>query len=93
MASNLLKTPHVLILGGGLGGLALTQAPREKGITFEVYHSLLINPQILTVTHGLTVRGGKGGCIRILDDFHASMPDDMAGFEQVNHFLPFTLPA
>lgn len=29
----------------------------------------------------------------MLDDFHASMPDDMTDFKQVNHLRPLTLPA
>jgi hypothetical protein len=29
----------------------------------------------------------------MLDDFHASMPEDLTNFEQVNHLRPLTLPA
>lgn len=29
----------------------------------------------------------------MLDDFHASMPEDLTDFEQVNHLRPLTLPA
>jgi len=29
----------------------------------------------------------------MLDDFHASMPNDMTNFERVNHLRPLTLPA
>lgn len=29
--------PHVLIVGGGIGGLTLAQSLRKKGVSFEVF--------------------------------------------------------
>lgn len=37
MARDTSKTPHVLILGAGLGGLTLAQSLRKKGVSFEVF--------------------------------------------------------
>lgn len=85
MGSSTTKTPHVLILGGGLGGLTLAQSLRKKGISFEVFErdsDPHARPQ-----------GWAIALHTMLDDFHASMPDDLTNFEQVNHLRPLTLPA
>jgi 2-polyprenyl-6-methoxyphenol hydroxylase-like FAD-dependent oxidoreductase len=37
MSHNVKPTPHVLILGAGLGGLLLAQALTKQGISFEIY--------------------------------------------------------
>lgn len=79
------RTPHVLILGGGLGGLTLAQCLRKKGISYQVFErdsDPHARPQ-----------GWAIALHTMLDDFHASMPDDMTGFEEVNHLRPLTLPA
>lgn len=31
------NTPHVLIVGAGLGGLALAQCLRKQGISYEIF--------------------------------------------------------
>lgn len=31
------RTPHIIIIGAGLGGLMLAQALRKRGITFEIF--------------------------------------------------------
>ena len=37
MPSLVSERPHVLILGAGLSGLALAQALRKQGITFQIF--------------------------------------------------------
>ncbi len=31
------KTPHVLIIGAGIGGLFLAQFLRKRGVSFEIF--------------------------------------------------------
>lgn len=31
------SSPHILILGAGLGGLSLAQALRKRGISYEIF--------------------------------------------------------
>ncbi|KAH6677024.1 hypothetical protein F5X68DRAFT_278183 [Plectosphaerella plurivora] len=85
MGSNTNKTPHVLILGAGLGGLTLAQSLRKKGISFDVFER--------DSDPNARPQGWAIALHTMLDDFHASMPEDLIDFEQVNHLRPLTLPA
>ncbi|KAK3201165.1 hypothetical protein GRF29_213g1344068 [Pseudopithomyces chartarum] len=85
MDSSTTKTPHVLILGAGLGGLTLAQSLRKKGITFRVFERDS-DPHARPQGWAIALHS-------ILDEFHASMPEDLMNFEQVNHLRPLTLPA
>ncbi|KAK8129710.1 hypothetical protein PG999_002090 [Apiospora kogelbergensis] len=78
------KAPHVLILGAGLGGLTLAQSLRKKGVSFEVFEKVHDQHQ---------PQGWAVGLHTMLEDFHASMPDDMPDFAEVNHLNPLkTMP-
>ncbi len=37
MAPEQSKTPHVLIIGAGIGGLFLAQSLRKRGVTFDIF--------------------------------------------------------
>lgn len=76
------KSPHVLILGAGLGGLTLAQSLRKKGISFEVFEKAPDDKQ---------PQGWAVGLHTMLEDLHASMPDDMPDFGMVNHLNPLKL--
>ncbi|KAK8086462.1 FAD-dependent monooxygenase cctM [Apiospora phragmitis] len=76
------KSPHVLILGAGLGGLTLAQALRKKGVSFEVFEKAHDENQ---------PQGWAVGLHTMLEDFHASMPNDMPDFGMVNHLNPLKL--
>ena len=74
------KTPHVLILGAGLGGLTLAQLLRKKGISYEIFERDKDADDRL--------QGWAIALHSMVDDFHASMPGDMPPFEEVNTFGP-----
>ena len=99
--SSATKTPHVLILGAGLGGLTLAQALRKKGVTFEIFER---DASIHARFQGWAIALHKSGSLkiperfrltidRILADFKASVPEDLGPVESTSHLLPLQLPA
>ncbi|KAL1859505.1 hypothetical protein Daus18300_009650 [Diaporthe australafricana] len=75
--------PHVLIVGGGIGGLTLAQCLRKKGISFEIFER---DPDWRT----------SGWCIyihSIIPELLAAMPDDVPDLALTNHLLPLDLPS
>ncbi|KAH8896019.1 putative monooxygenase [Thozetella sp. PMI_491] len=77
--------PHVLIIGGGLGGLALAQILRKQAISFEVFErdaDETVRPQ-----------GWAIGLHTVMEDLVAAFSDDMPPLSEVDHFLPLKLPA
>lgn len=85
MASTTNPKPRVLIVGAGLGGLALAQALRKQGISFEVFERS---------AHEERFQGWCLGLHSMLDELVAAMPNDMPSFgEAVDHLRPLMLPA
>jgi 2-polyprenyl-6-methoxyphenol hydroxylase-like FAD-dependent oxidoreductase len=78
-------TPHVLILGGGIGGLTVAQALRKKGISFSIFER---DPEQNSRNQGWSI-----GLHTILDDLKASIPDDMPSLETVFHLHPLKFPS
>ncbi|EED23148.1 monoxygenase, putative [Talaromyces stipitatus ATCC 10500] len=80
------SAPHVLIIGGGLGGLALAQILRKQGISFEVFERDLNKEARPT--------GWAIGLHSIIDELESAVPNDLPPLEPfVNHLQPLTLPA
>ncbi|TGJ81059.1 hypothetical protein E0Z10_g7711 [Xylaria hypoxylon] len=76
------SAPHVLIAGAGLGGLALAQALRKQGISFEVFER--------DRSAGERRPGWVIGLHHMLDDLKASIPDDLPPISSLNNLLPLT---
>ncbi|KAI8629198.1 putative monooxygenase [Xylariaceae sp. FL1651] len=74
--------PHVLIVGAGLGGLALAQALRKKGIPYEIFE------------RDRSERERRPGWViglhHMLDDLKASIPDDLPPISSISNLLPLT---
>ncbi|KAK8084489.1 monooxygenase [Apiospora hydei] len=78
------SSPHVLILGAGLGGLSLAQALRKRGISFEIFerdNRDLERPQGWTVSvHSM------------VEDMKESVANDMPPFNTVDHLDSVDIP-
>ncbi|KAI1466581.1 putative monooxygenase [Daldinia caldariorum] len=72
--------PHILIVGGGLGGLLLSQTLRKNKISFEVFER--------DCSDNIRVQGWAIGLHTMLDELDTSIPDDMPSRDFVNHLLP-----
>ncbi|KAI0480929.1 FAD/NAD(P)-binding domain-containing protein [Xylariaceae sp. FL0804] len=86
MAAKTAK-PHVLIVGAGLGGLALAQCLRKQEIPFEIFER---EPDISSRSQGYAI----GMHYAILEDLAASFCSDMPPLrESAGHLLPLKLPS
>ncbi|KAI0506468.1 putative monooxygenase [Xylaria bambusicola] len=76
------SSPHVLIAGAGLGGLALAQALRKQGISYEIFerdeNQRERRPGWVIGLHGM------------LDDLKQSIPDDLPPVSSLSNLLPLT---
>lgn len=74
---------HVLIVGGGLGGLSLAQALRKKGISFEIFER--------DENEDSRFQGWAIGIHSIIADLVSSFPDDMPDMKAAtNHLEPLS---
>jgi hypothetical protein len=98
---------HVLIVGGGLGGLSLAQCLRKQGISFEVFERD-DNPQSRPQGWAIAIhryimipvscRSTRPVVLThnysIIDQIAAAFPSDMPDLkEATNHLAPLKLPA
>ncbi|KAI2781454.1 putative monooxygenase [Daldinia loculata] len=73
-------TPHILIVGGGLGGLLLGQTLRKNKVSFEIFER--------DRSDNIRVQGWAIGLHTMLEELDTSIPDDMPSRDFVNHLLP-----
>ncbi|KAK8048867.1 monooxygenase [Apiospora phragmitis] len=74
------SSPHVLIVGAGIGGLVLGQVLRKHGVSFEIFErseSRYARPE-----------GWAVALHAILPEFFAAMPDDMPPHNELTHLHP-----
>ncbi|KAJ8122869.1 hypothetical protein ONZ43_g1042 [Nemania bipapillata] len=76
------SSPHVLIAGAGLGGLALAQAFRKKGISYEIFER--------DKSERERRPGWVIGLHHMLEDLKASIPDDLPPISSLSNLLPLT---
>lgn len=84
MGSTGPRSPHVLIIGAGMGGLFLAQFLRKRGVTFSLFE------------RDASLDARKPGWaigLSMNDDFASFMPDDVPPLRDANHLLPLTLPS
>ncbi|KAI0119472.1 putative monooxygenase [Daldinia grandis] len=72
--------PHILIVGGGLGGLLLGQILRKNKVSFEIFER--------DRSDSIRVQGWAIGLHTMLEELDMSIPDDMPSRDFVNHLLP-----
>ncbi|KAK3346027.1 hypothetical protein B0T25DRAFT_571189 [Lasiosphaeria hispida] len=79
------QTPHVLIIGAGIGGLTLAQCLRKQGVTFEVFER-----------DASASAKGQGYCVGLHDLeglFEDALPDDLPPLADSFHLRPLPLPS
>ncbi|KAK7942446.1 FAD-dependent monooxygenase cctM [Apiospora aurea] len=77
-------SPHILILGAGLGGLSLAQALRKRGISLEIFER---DNRDLERPHGWAVSVHS-----MVGDMKESVADDMPPFNTVDHLDSVDIP-
>ncbi|KAJ5687567.1 hypothetical protein N7536_010186 [Penicillium majusculum] len=76
---------HVLIVGGGLGGLSLAQSLRKQGISFEIFER--------DADENARFQGWAIALHSIIDRLSSSVPSDLPDLrESTNHLSPLKLP-
>lgn len=99
------SSPHVLILGAGLGGLAFAQALRKRGMSYEIFERDAgwdERPQGWTVSvHRLEKQdsnypklpdANKPPKNSMIEDMKDSVCDDMTRFTTVDHLDALQIP-
>ncbi|KAL8931748.1 MAG: hypothetical protein Q9211_006758 [Gyalolechia sp. 1 TL-2023] len=77
---------HVLIVGGGLGGLGLAQCLRKQGISFDIFER--------DESPDSRFQGWAIGLHTIINDLASSFPEDLGDLkEATDHLQPLDLPA
>ncbi|CAK7198029.1 hypothetical protein SEUCBS139899_000687 [Sporothrix eucalyptigena] len=84
MGSTAPRSPHVLIIGAGIGGLFLAQFLRKQGVPFSIFER--------DASPDARFPGWAIG-LNMLDDFASFMPDDVPPLRDANHLLPLDLPS
>ncbi|KAL8648962.1 MAG: hypothetical protein Q9226_005777 [Calogaya cf. arnoldii] len=77
---------HVLIVGGGLGGLGLAQSLRKQGISFEIFER--------DENADSRFQGWAIGLHTIINDLQKAFPSDVGDLKAAtDHLQPLDLPA